>query len=98
MRGSTMPEEQTNTLPLKAAYTFGAEKGLGREIADIKDMAIDWKLPYTSSLRRGFVVALFEEHGLFDEFKQRYWSVGNTPEGQRLRRRFLRIKEQYDEW
>jgi hypothetical protein len=93
-----MPEEQTHTLPLKAAYAFGAEKGLGREIDDIKDMVIEWDRPYTSSLKRGFIVALFEKHGLFDEFKARYWAVRNTPEGQRLRRRFLRIKDQYDEW
>jgi hypothetical protein len=93
-----MSEDQTNTLSLKAAYTFGAEKGLEREIHDIKDMVIEWDKPYTSSLKRGFIVALFEKHGIFEEFKARYWSVGNTPEGQRLRRRFLRIKEQYDEW
>jgi hypothetical protein len=93
-----MSEEQTKTLPLNAAYTFGAEKGLGREIDDIKDMEIEWDKPYTSSLRRGYIVKLFESRGLFEEFKTRYWSIGNTPEGQKLRRRFLRIKEQYDEW
>ena len=93
-----MSEEQTNTLSLKAAYTFGTEKGLKNEIDDIKDMVIEWDKPYTSSLKRGFIVDLFEKHDIFEEFKARYWSVGNTPEGQTFRRRFLRIKEQYNEW
>jgi hypothetical protein len=91
-------EKQTHTLPLKMAYIFGAEKGLGREIDDIKNLVIEWDRPYDSSLRRGHIVELFESHGLFEEFKARYWSIGNTPVGERLRRRFLKIKEQHDAW
>jgi hypothetical protein len=64
-----MFEQQTNTLPLKATYIFGVEKGLGREIDNIKDMEIEWDRPYMSSLRRGYVVKLFEDRGLFEEFK-----------------------------
>jgi len=93
-----LAEEQTKALPIKAAYAFGAEKGLGPEIDPIRDLEIEWDKPYTTSLRRGYIVALFEKHGLFEEFKTRYWSLGNTPEGQSLRRRFLRIKEQYEDW
>jgi hypothetical protein len=93
-----LAEEQTKTLPIKAAYVFGAEKGLGPEIDAIRDLEIEWDKPYTTSLRRGYIVALFEKHGLFEEFKTRYWPLGNMPEGQRLRRRFLRIKEQYEDW
>jgi Endonuclease NucS C-terminal domain len=93
-----LAEEQTKTLPIKAAYVFGEEKGLGPEIGEITDLQIEWDKPYTSSLRRGYIVALLEKHGLFEEFKTRYWSLGNTPEGQRLRRRFLRIREQHEDW
>jgi len=93
-----LAEEQTKTLPIKAAYVFGTEKGLGPEIDAIRDLEIEWDKPYTTSLRRGYIVALFEKHGLFEEFKTRYWPLGNMPEGQRLRRRFLRIKEQYEDW
>jgi hypothetical protein len=92
-----LAEEQTETLPLKAAYLFGAEKGLAPEIDAIRGLEIEWDKPYTSSLRRGYVVTLFEKHGLFEEFKRRYWPLGNTPKGQRLRRRFLRIKAQYED-
>lgn len=93
-----MTEEQTTTLPLKAAYAFGVEKGLEREVNEIRDMVIEWDRPYTSSLRRGYIAELFEKHGIFDEFKARHWAMGRTPEGERLRRRFLRIKEQYEDW
>lgn len=53
---------------------------------------------YTSSLRRGYIVALFEKHGLFDEFKKEHWPFGNSPAGERKRLRYLRIKGQYEEF
>jgi hypothetical protein len=37
-----MSEEHQKNFPLNTAYTFGAEKGLGREIDDIKEMEIEW--------------------------------------------------------
>jgi hypothetical protein len=64
----------------------------------IKDLEIEWDKPYTSSLKRGYVVALLEKHGLLDEFKTRYWSLGNTPGGETRRRRYLRLKDQYEDW
>jgi endonuclease NucS-like protein len=91
-------EKATKVLPLKAAYIFGAEHGLEREVNEIRDMDVEWEKPYTSSLRRGYIVELLEKHGLFDEFKGQYWPVGNSPEGERLRRRFITIKEQHEDW
>jgi hypothetical protein len=91
-----MNEEQTQTLSLKAAYAFGAAHGLEREVNEIREMVIEWDSSYTSSLRRGYVVALFEEHGIFDTFKKEHWSFGNTPSGEKRRLRYLRIKAQYE--
>jgi hypothetical protein len=93
-----MSEEQPETLSLKAAYAFGAANGLDREINDIRNMIIEWDVSYTSSLRRGYVVALFETHGLFEQFKEQHWTFGNTPGGSAKRRRYLRIKTQYEEF
>src|SRR5687767_6221771 len=90
-----MSEEQTSTLSLRAAYAFGAAKNLEREIAAIRDMVIEWDLSYGSSLRRGYIVELFESHGILEEFKQKHWSVGNTPTGEGKIRRYRRIKQQY---
>ena len=91
-----MNEEMTQTLSLKAAYAFGAAHGLEREVSEIREMVIEWDSSYTSSLRRGYVVALFEKHGLFEAFKKECWSFGNTPTGETNRRRYLRIKGDYE--
>src|SRR5580658_1263424 len=91
-----MNGEQTQTLSLKAAYAFGVQRGLEREVEDIKEMDIEWDYSYTSSLRRGYIVALFEKHGIFDAFKKEHWSFGNTPAGEKRRLHFLRIKAMYE--
>jgi len=95
-----MSEEQTQTLTLslKAAYAFGAAHSLEHEVNDIREMVIEWDASYTSSLRRGYIVALFEKHGIFDAFKKEHWSLGNTSAGEAKRRRYLRIKAQYEEF
>lgn len=93
-----MDSPQTESLSLNAAYAFGIDHGLAAEIKAIRDMEIEWDRSYTSSLRRGFIVDLFEKHGIFDEFKMKHWTVGNTPTGASRRRRYLRIKQQYDEY
>ncbi len=55
-----MDQEQKKVLPLNEAYRFGVEKGLEREINNIRSMEIEWDRSYTSTVRRGFVVELFE--------------------------------------
>lgn len=61
-------------------------------MTEIREMIIEWDSSYTSSLRRGYIVALFEERGIFDAFKKEHWPFGNTPTGETYRRRYLRIK------
>lgn len=92
-----MSDEQTRTLSLKAAYAFGAEHGLEREVNDIRDMVVEWD-SHTSSLRRGYVVELFEKRGVFEDFKTRHWALGNTQTGETQRRQYLRIKRRYEEF
>jgi len=93
-----MSEEQTTALSLKAAYAFGAAKGLQREVNEIRDMVIEWDSSYTSSLRRGYIVELFERHGILDEFKAKHWAHGNTSAGETQRRGYLKIKKQYEDF
>lgn len=93
-----MNDQQTQTLSLVAAYAFGKERGCGSEVTKIRDMVIEWDSGYTSSLRRGYIVELFERLGIFEEFKRLHWSFGDTPPGETRRRRFLRIKSQYEEY
>src|SRR5438874_12181110 len=91
-------ENLRTTLSLKIAYVFGTEHGLKREVEEIRNMEIEWDKSYTSSLRRGYVVDLFEQRGLLDEFKARHWPFGNTADGERKRLRYLRIKHQYEDF
>ena len=71
-------DEERKVLPLKEAYRFGGEHGLEQELAEIRDMEIEWDLSYTSSLRRGYVVDLFTKKQLLEEFKEKYWRVGTS--------------------
>jgi hypothetical protein len=91
-------EEEGKVLPLKEAYIFGAEHALEKDMADIRDMEIEWDLSYTSSLRRGFVVELFTRKQLFDKFKELHWPAGNTSWGQRKSEFWLRLKCRYEDF
>ncbi len=93
-----MNNEQTQTLSLKAAYSFGVSHGLEADVNEIRNMVIEWDSSYTSSLRRGYIVSLFENHGIFEDFKAAHWAFGNSPTGETRRRRYLRIKTQYEEF
>ena len=93
-----MSDEQTQTLSMKAAYEFGAAHGLKREVDEIREMEIEWDLSYTSSVRRGYIVVLFESKGVFEDFKKEHWAFGNTPAGERKRARFLRLKARYEDF
>jgi hypothetical protein len=84
------------TMSLKAAYEFGSASGLQREVQEIRDMVIEWDLSGTSSLRRGYVISLFEGKGVFAQFKNSHWPFGNTPAGERKRNGYLRFKERYE--
>lgn len=85
-------------MPLKEAYSFGADHGLERAVTAIRDMEIEWDLSYTSSVRRGYVVDLFTKKGLFDAFKQQFWPAGDTPWGQRKKEFWLRLKSRYEDF
>lgn len=93
-----MSEEETvlgtPTLPLKSAYTFGVDPGLRAELNAIRNMEIGGSLSnLSSSVRRGFVVSLFEKRGILEEFKATHWAYGNTPEGHKKQDRYLRLKQ-----
>jgi hypothetical protein len=79
------------------AYAFGVAHGFEKEVNDIRDMVIEWDSSYTTSLRKGYLVELFEKHGIFDEFKAKHWALGNTPAGEKERQRVLQIKARYED-
>ena len=95
-----MDYTKKTTLPVRKAYVFGAAHSLQREMDKIEHLSIaedwHWRRTYYSSLRRGYIAELFQKRGIFDEFKARHWPYGNTTPGEALTRRFLRIKQDYE--
>jgi hypothetical protein len=92
-----------HALPLSLAYTFGERNGLETEIHDIQDLLIERDSPFDSQLRRkylrcGAIIELFEQHKIFEEFKEQHWPGGNTPAGKTCQRRYLNNKKKFDEF
>jgi hypothetical protein len=91
-----MNNEQKVRFSILPAYAFGAAHGLEKEVNNIRHLVIEWDLPYTTSLRKGYLLELFEKHGIFDQFKAEHWQLGNTPRGEKERQRVLGIKARYE--
>src|SRR5690348_14146480 len=93
-----MSEEKNQVLPVKAAYAFGADHGLEHEMNDIRTMQIGWDLSYTTTVRRGYIVELFEQRHILEQFNAKHWPEGNTTWGQKECERYLRIKMRFDDF
>lgn len=91
-----MEQKPEKAFPLKRAYPFAEEHGFGEEARNIREMDIVWDRPYTSSLRRGFMIDLFRRHGILLAFKEAHWRRGLTKGGEADERRCLKIKAQFD--
>lgn len=91
-----MDTDSTKNFPMREAYPFAAANGLGDVAEEIRVMEVDWDRPYTTSVRRGYILREFERHGLLPAFIAQCWPVGDTPAGVAERRRCLRIADEYD--
>jgi hypothetical protein len=89
--------EQQKSLPIEEAYEFGRSKGLESEINSISQMKPIWdRYPSNNTLRRGYIVHLFQEKGIWQDFKQLHWPFGNTEEGEdRRTQRYLKRRNEY---
>src|SRR5438105_240611 len=91
-----MEPKVEKAFPLRRAYPFAEEHGLAEEAHKIRDMDISWDLPYTSSVRRGFMIELFQKNETLSAFKEAHWPYGLTKGGESEVRRCLKIKAQFD--
>jgi len=91
-----METEFQKAFPLEKAYPFAKEHGLASEADRIRDMSIEWDRPYTSSVRRGFMIDLLAQKGLLPAFKETYWPYGLSERGKAEERRYLRLKSEFD--
>ena len=79
-----------------SAYCFGRRHGLHREIDQIINMDIRDKADSGSRVRRGYVVELFQRHGIFEEFKQERWPYGNTCSGRKKTDFYLKKQKEHE--
>ena len=52
--------EDKKRFPLRDAYAFSVEHGIASEADEIRNMDIEWDRSYTSTVRRGRLIRLFE--------------------------------------
>jgi len=103
LKPDIMPEKggrimSPEALPLRLAYAFGVAHGLEKEINDIRSLVLEWDLSYDSSLRRGYVIELFKNNQIYEQFKAEHWQYGNTSQGETKERRYLKIKKRYEDF
>lgn len=81
--------------PLREAYSFAEQHGLIEDCTNIRDMEIEWDRNYTSTVRRGRMIELFERHELLSTFAVERWPAGQRPEGARELAACRRIYDEY---
>lgn len=92
-----MSQIVSGRLPLEKAYVFAASHGFARESDQIRNMETIWsRFRDTSTVRRGYIIELFQQNGLLDQFKQECWPRGIGKGGDSECRQCLRIKAEFD--
>jgi hypothetical protein len=86
--------DEFEELPLRLAYEFLAQRGFENKANEIRQSKDRYK-SYTSSLRRGKIIALLENNNLLEEFIDKYWPFAKTEEGKRKIQRYKRIYDSF---
>ncbi len=81
--------------PLEEAYSFAEEHGLADEIKRIRAMPTKFK-SYNSTVRRGYIINLFEREDLLCDFFDEVWPRGRTPEGAKEIERCRSVKHDFE--
>ncbi|MBF8264561.1 MAG: hypothetical protein HW384_425 [Dehalococcoidia bacterium] len=87
---STPEGEQFERLPLRLAWCFLTDRGLGNKADEIRNSK-DTLGSYYTTLKRARVVTLLQENKILDQFVQQVWPFGNTQEGEKQIERLRRI-------
>ena len=90
--------EENRVFPLRSAYTFATAQGLDAQAVEIREMEIEWDRNYTSTVRRGRFIRLFENHSVMPKFIAQFWPIGNTAKGEASKRAALRVAQEYDDF
>jgi hypothetical protein len=100
MREIWMITKEKQMLPLGLAYKFGTANGLAKEVEAIRKQKIDsfpteWpRSRRDKTVRRGYVIQLFEQSGVFSTFKELCWHPVKADE---QKQRYMRLLSEYEE-
>ena len=83
--------------PIRPAYKFALEKGLEREVAEVKAIPNIEGFKYTTGVRRAHMIELLEEHGILDEFIKEFWPDGNRSKGKARIKLYQKRRLMYEE-
>lgn len=93
-------EQEQKALPWnEVLIKFASNHGLENEVGNIFNMPIDidWKPGKKRGVRKGYIVSLFEKHNLLDAFKDKHWTYGKTPEGEKKQKQYISLKNRYED-
>lgn len=82
--------------PLRLAYPFGEDRGLTAQVRSIKAMTITWPKTYNATVRRGYLIAEFQEAGILNEFVSSLWPFGDSAKGRSEIAACLRVSAEYE--
>lgn len=90
-----MPSNQKKGLPLVEAHAFSAEHGLAHEFSNIEERAKRSLLAerWARIARKGCIVQLFTERGIFPKFVDQHWSFATTEEGHQKLKQYERYRQ-----
>jgi hypothetical protein len=86
-------------LPLRDAYRFALQHGLQVEVDEIREREINPQIPSTRqrTVRKGYMVSLFQEKGLWQQFVQNHWPTGAMSWGEERTKHYLYWKSRNED-
>ncbi len=86
-------------LPIREAYRFAIQHGLQLEVDEIQEREINAHIPSgrERTVRKGYMVSLLKEKGLWEQFVQNHWPTGSTPWGEERTKHYLEWKSRNED-
>ncbi|WP_025565810.1 HNH endonuclease [Psychromonas sp. SP041] len=85
-------------LPMKKLKSFAISQGFEQEILDISNIKIVWEASYDTTVYKGLIIQLIEDHGLLNEFVNIHWRKGLTVNGQERIKFILGKAQEYKDY
>ena len=84
--------QQCPKLPLRKGYTFLQKNGLAKDAKHIRDATIHVAEHSSTHIRRGMIIEVLRQNGLFQCFNDQCWPCSNE---ERREKRISRYEKDY---